>query len=68
MGNAGEAMGTWSKSDIVFVNQANGSSESTALSTGTEGKEFQAKAWREIIDVLRPHSSNGTLGDLDRTD
>ncbi|KAJ5965464.1 short-chain dehydrogenase/reductase family protein [Penicillium waksmanii] len=27
--------------------------ESTALTTGTEGKQFQVKAWEEILDVLQ---------------
>ncbi|KAE8382826.1 NAD(P)-binding protein [Aspergillus bertholletiae] len=30
--------------------------ESTALTTGTEGKEFQVKAWREIMEILREQS------------
>jgi hypothetical protein len=31
-------------------------SESTALTTGTEGKEFQVKAWKEIMDLLKEQS------------
>ncbi|GAB1213741.1 hypothetical protein ATERTT37_002891 [Aspergillus terreus] len=31
-------------------------SESTALTTGQEGKEFQAKAWGEIREILREQS------------
>ncbi|KAL2835089.1 hypothetical protein BDW59DRAFT_137089 [Aspergillus cavernicola] len=31
--------------------------ESTALTTGMEGKQFQAKAWKEIMDVLKEHSA-----------
>lgn len=27
-------------------------SESIALTTGAEGKEFQARAWKEILQVL----------------
>jgi len=27
-------------------------SESTALTTGSEGKQFQAAAWKEILEVL----------------
>ncbi|KAB8077503.1 hypothetical protein BDV29DRAFT_167944 [Aspergillus leporis] len=30
--------------------------ESTALTTGTEGKEFQVKAWKEIMDLLKEQS------------
>lgn len=30
--------------------------ESTALTTGTEGKQFQDKAWREIMEVLKQQS------------
>ncbi|KAL4926947.1 putative short-chain dehydrogenase/reductase family protein [Aspergillus undulatus] len=30
--------------------------ESTALTTGTEGGQFQVKAWKEIMDVLRQQS------------
>ncbi|KAF9892912.1 hypothetical protein FE257_000504 [Aspergillus nanangensis] len=35
---------------------ANASSESTALTTGEEGKQFQAKAWKEVMDILRAQS------------
>lgn len=31
-------------------------SESTALTVGAEGKEFQEKAWEEIMTVLREQS------------
>ncbi|KAE8134197.1 hypothetical protein BDV38DRAFT_273714 [Aspergillus pseudotamarii] len=30
--------------------------EFTALTTGTEGKEFQVKAWKEIIEILQEQS------------
>ncbi|KAL3463069.1 hypothetical protein BJX64DRAFT_258180 [Aspergillus heterothallicus] len=30
--------------------------ESAALTTGVEGKQFQAKAWKEIMDVLKQQS------------
>ncbi|KAL4897709.1 hypothetical protein BDV59DRAFT_168402 [Aspergillus ambiguus] len=30
--------------------------ESSALTTGQEGKKFQAKAWEEIMDILREQS------------
>ncbi|PYH92718.1 short-chain dehydrogenase/reductase family protein [Aspergillus ellipticus CBS 707.79] len=30
--------------------------ESTALTTGAEGKQFQEKAWEEILDILEEHS------------
>jgi hypothetical protein len=33
-----------------------GDSESAALTTGVEGKQFQAKAWKEIMDVLKQQS------------
>ncbi|KAB8229196.1 uncharacterized protein BDW43DRAFT_303314 [Aspergillus alliaceus] len=32
--------------------------ESTALTTGTEGRQFQDKAWREIMEVLRQQSTD----------
>lgn len=33
------------------------SSESKALTTGTEGKELQAKAWAEILEVLEQQAT-----------
>ncbi|KAL3482488.1 hypothetical protein BJX99DRAFT_217175 [Aspergillus californicus] len=30
--------------------------ESTSLTTGVEGKKFQAKAWKEVLDVLNARS------------
>lgn len=36
----------------VLSNMLTCCSESTALTTGPEGKQFQAKAWQEIIDEL----------------
>ncbi|KAL4796968.1 hypothetical protein BDV19DRAFT_68101 [Aspergillus venezuelensis] len=35
--------------------------ESTALTAGEQGKQFQAKAWKEIMDVLKQQSN---LGDV----
>lgn len=32
-------------------------SESKALTTGTEGKEFQAKAWEEILFILEQQAA-----------
>lgn len=36
------------------------SSESLALTTGPEGKQFQAKAWEEILAVLETQASDVT--------
>jgi hypothetical protein len=36
---------------IINVLTVHGS-ESTALTTGSEGKQFQDKAWTEILEVL----------------
>ncbi|KAL5337293.1 hypothetical protein BJX70DRAFT_369990 [Aspergillus crustosus] len=38
--------------------------ESSALTTGLEGKQFQAQAWKEIMNVLKQQS--GTLEDVYR--
>lgn len=35
-----------------------GDSESTALTTGEEGKRFQEKAWGEIREILRDQSED----------
>ncbi|KAL3430492.1 hypothetical protein BDV09DRAFT_178534 [Aspergillus tetrazonus] len=37
--------------------------ESTALTTGAEGKQFQAKAWKEIMAVLKEQSNLGGVLD-----
>lgn len=66
-GNAGGATGIWSMFLLIFLSfpfyifglmsgfslHANKGSESTALTTGTEGKAFQVKAWKEIIGILQ---------------
>lgn len=56
MGGVGEVTDIWSKSvpRVYLLNKLTRvPSESTALTTGLEGKQFQAKAWKEIMDVLK---------------
>lgn len=38
------------------VGADHGPSESAALTVGAEGTQFQAKAWKEILDVLEQQS------------
>lgn len=44
-------------SSMICVSFTNFLSESKALTTGPEGKEFQAKAWKEIMGLLEKQAS-----------
>lgn len=47
----------WSKWSVVrFWFMLTCCSESAALTSGAEGKGFQAKAWGEIADVLKVYT------------
>jgi hypothetical protein len=54
--------------DILLNRLTNVPSESTALTTGLEGKQFQAKAWKEIMDVLKQQTGgfDDVLEEYDR--
>lgn len=67
MGDAGGAMDTLSRLFIILSNSTFKTvlikpSESTALTTGEEGRQFQTKAFEEIVRVLEEQSPEvGTL-------
>lgn len=58
MDDAGAVMAISSKCSVLFLGAdcplliADCCSESTALTVRPEGRQFQDKAWREILDVL----------------
>lgn len=41
---------------VPLETHANLCSESAALTSGEEGKGFQAKAWREIVNLLKGYA------------